>query len=140
MVWFISILCSIDLIETAIPSNIILYQYTQYIMSIAKLDSKTLECVFQILFNMIFMTLTYYMSGIPIELFRFGLYSLVGMIVSFVAEGLGLAIGAAFSITVSSVSMFYYSENKRNRFLNLEWYSCRTTFDSANAGTCHLWL
>ncbi len=50
---------------------------------------------------MIFMTLTYYMSGIPMQHFRFGLYSLVGMIVSFVAEGLGLAIGAAFSITVS---------------------------------------
>lgn len=41
------------------------------------------------------------MSGIPMQHFRFGLYSLVGMIVSFVAEGLGLAIGAAFSITVS---------------------------------------
>ncbi|KAG4066626.1 hypothetical protein HA402_007262 [Bradysia odoriphaga] len=58
---------------------------------------------FQILFNMIFMTLTYFMSGIPMQHFRFGLYSLTGMIVSFVAEGLGLAIGAAFSITNGTV-------------------------------------
>lgn len=55
---------------------------------------------------MIFITLTYYLSGMPMQLFRFGLYSLVGIIVSFVAEGLGLAIGAAFSITVSLIIIF----------------------------------
>lgn len=55
----------------------------------------------QILFNMIFLLLTYWMSGLPSEYFRFGLYALVGLIVAFVAEGLGLAIGATFSITVS---------------------------------------
>lgn len=113
MVWFISILCSIDLIETAIPSNNIPI-YSIYYTSIAKLDSNASECVFQILFNMIFMTLTYYMSGIPMEHFRFGLYSLVGMIVSFVAEGLGLAIGAAFSITVSSGFIRFTIQRQRN--------------------------
>lgn len=41
------------------------------------------------------------MSGLPAESFRFGLYAVVGLIVSFVAEGMGLAIGATFSITVS---------------------------------------
>lgn len=41
------------------------------------------------------------MSGLPAEYFRFGLYAVVGLIVSFVAEGMGLAIGATFSITVS---------------------------------------
>lgn len=41
------------------------------------------------------------MTGLPVEYFRFGLFSLIGLIVSFVAEGLGLAIGATFSITVS---------------------------------------
>lgn len=55
----------------------------------------------QILFNLIFLALTYYMSGLPAEYFRFGLYAVVGLIVSFVAEGMGLAIGATFSITVS---------------------------------------
>lgn len=58
---------------------------------------------FQILFNMIFLLLTYWMSGLPSEYFRFGLYSCVGLIVAFVAEGLGLAIGATFSITNGSV-------------------------------------
>lgn len=55
------------------------------------------------LFNMLFITLTYFLSGIPLQFFRFGLYSFIGTIISFVAEGLGLAIGAAFSITVSFV-------------------------------------
>lgn len=41
------------------------------------------------------------MSGLPDQYFRFGLYAIVGLIVAFVAEGLGLAIGATFSITVS---------------------------------------
>lgn len=68
--------------------------------------------MFQILFNMMFITLTYFLSGIPLQLFRFGLYSLIGMIISFVAEGLGLAIGAAFSITVSYLSILLKNENK----------------------------
>lgn len=56
---------------------------------------------FQIIFNLIFFALTYWMSGLPAEYFRFALFSLIGLIVSFVAEGMGLAIGATFSITVS---------------------------------------
>ncbi|XP_031630020.1 ATP-binding cassette sub-family G member 1 [Contarinia nasturtii] len=58
---------------------------------------------FQILFNLIFLGLTYSMSGLPVEYFRFGLYAIIGLIVSFVAEGMGLAIGATFSITNGSV-------------------------------------
>lgn len=55
---------------------------------------------FQILFNTIFMSMTYWMSGLPCDVHRFALYLLVGLVVSFVAEGMGLAIGASFSITV----------------------------------------
>lgn len=44
------------------------------------------------------------MSGLPAEYFRFGIYAVIGLIVSFVAEGMGLAIGATFSITVSVLS------------------------------------
>lgn len=58
---------------------------------------------FQILFTMIFLSLTYWMAGLPSDIHRFCLYALVGLIVAFVAEGLGLAIGATFSITVSSI-------------------------------------
>lgn len=63
---------------------------------------------------MIFMTLTYFMSGIPMQHFRFGLYSFTGMVVSFVAEGMGLAIGAAFSITVSLIRIFFCGNNSTN--------------------------
>lgn len=54
---------------------------------------------------MTFLSLTYFMSGIPYHHFRFALYSFTGLTVSFVAEGLGLAIGAAFSITVSLIEI-----------------------------------
>lgn len=54
---------------------------------------------------MIFLALTYWMSGLPADLSRFALYALVGLIVAFVAEGLGLAIGATFSITVSRTTI-----------------------------------
>lgn len=54
-------------------------------------------------FNLIFLALTYGMTGLPAEYFRFGLFASVGLIVSFVAEGLGLAIGATFSITVTKL-------------------------------------
>lgn len=62
----------------------------------------------QIIFTMIFLVLTYWMSGLPNDIQRFGLYALVGLIVAFVAEGLGLAIGATFSITVSITIAFYF--------------------------------
>lgn len=58
---------------------------------------------FQIVFNVIFLSMTYWMSGLPADGRRFAMYLLVGLVVSFVAEGLGLAIGATFSITVSVV-------------------------------------
>lgn len=70
----------------------------------------------QILFNLIFLGLTYWMSGLPVELFRFGLYAIVGLIVSFVAEGMGLAIGATFSITVS-IAFVICSNVNMSKFL-----------------------
>lgn len=54
----------------------------------------------QILFNMIFSVCVYFLAGLPLEPWRFLLFALVGVIVSAVAEGLGLAIGATFSVTV----------------------------------------
>lgn len=54
----------------------------------------------QILFNVIFSTCVYFLAGLPLEPWRFVLFALVGVIVSAVAEGLGLAIGATFSVTV----------------------------------------
>lgn len=69
---------------------------------------------FQILFNVIFLSMTYWMSGLPCDAHRFALYVLVGLVVSFVAEGLGLAIGASFSITVSWIILINHSGNATN--------------------------
>lgn len=54
----------------------------------------------QILFNFIFSTLVYTLSGLPMEPWRFLTFTMIGIIVSFVSEGLGLAIGATFNVTV----------------------------------------
>lgn len=59
----------------------------------------------QFFFNVLFLTLSYWLPGLPLEWWRFMLFSMVGMIVSLVAEGLGLAIGATFSVTVSIINI-----------------------------------
>ncbi|XP_055378440.1 ATP-binding cassette sub-family G member 1 [Condylostylus longicornis] len=58
---------------------------------------------FQLLFNMIFLTLTYWMAGLPNQIWRFFIYSGVGIITSFVAEGMGLFIGATCKVTNGAV-------------------------------------
>lgn len=55
----------------------------------------------QILFNVMFSALVYFLAGLPVELWRFSMFATIGVIVSFVAEGLGLAIGSRFNVTVS---------------------------------------
>lgn len=57
----------------------------------------------QVLLNLTFMAVTYWMSGLPEQLWRFCIFVAVGLMISLVAEGMGLAIGATFSITVSHV-------------------------------------
>ncbi|CRL08274.1 CLUMA_CG020872, isoform A [Clunio marinus] len=53
----------------------------------------------QILLNVIFSTLVYFLAGLPLEMWRFIMFSLIGNIVSIISEGLGLAIGATFNVT-----------------------------------------
>ncbi|XP_002067871.3 ATP-binding cassette sub-family G member 1 [Drosophila willistoni] len=57
----------------------------------------------QILLNVTFMIMSYWMSGLPDQIWRFGIFVAVGLMISLVAEGMGLAIGATFSITNGSV-------------------------------------
>lgn len=57
----------------------------------------------QILFNLIFSTMVYFLAGLPLEPWRFVMFAMIGVIVSLVSEGLGLAIGATFNVTVSFV-------------------------------------
>ncbi|KAG5667468.1 hypothetical protein PVAND_015448 [Polypedilum vanderplanki] len=56
----------------------------------------------QIFFNLIFSSIVYFLSGLPMEPWRFFLFALIGVVVSIVAEGLGLAIGATFNVTNGS--------------------------------------
>jgi hypothetical protein len=57
---------------------------------------------FQILLSMIFIVMVYFMYGLPAEWYRFSLFCLVAITVCLVAEGLGLAIGSIFNVTVST--------------------------------------
>ncbi|XP_044251758.1 ATP-binding cassette subfamily G member 4 [Drosophila takahashii] len=57
----------------------------------------------QVLLNITFMAVTYWMSGLPQQFWRFAIFVAVGLMISLVAEGMGLAIGATFSITNGSV-------------------------------------
>ncbi|KAH8418744.1 hypothetical protein KR222_010077, partial [Zaprionus bogoriensis] len=57
----------------------------------------------QVMLNLTFMAVTYWMSGLPEQWWRFCIFVAVGLMISLVAEGMGLAIGATFSITNGSV-------------------------------------
>lgn len=50
---------------------------------------------------MIFLVIVYTMTGLPCELDRFVVFAAVGIITSLIAEGMGLAIGSVFNVTVS---------------------------------------
>ncbi|XP_067647342.1 ATP-binding cassette subfamily G member 4 isoform X2 [Eurosta solidaginis] len=73
------------------------YKLTPYYMalSISRLP-------LQIILNMIMLTIIYWMTGLPAQLWRFGLFASVGIMTSLIAEGMGLAIGMTFSITNGS--------------------------------------
>jgi ABC-2 type transporter len=61
----------------------------------------------QIILNITFSVLVYWLSGLPLDWWRFGLFATIGVILSISAEGLGLAIGATFSVTVSERNIYY---------------------------------
>lgn len=53
----------------------------------------------QVTLNVLFCTIVYFMAGVPFHVLRFAVFCVVGNIVSFAAEGMGLAIGSIFSVT-----------------------------------------
>lgn len=55
----------------------------------------------QIILNVTFSSIVYWLAGLPAELWRFLCFALVGVIIALVADGLGLLIGATFNVTVS---------------------------------------
>lgn len=56
----------------------------------------------QVSLNVLFSSLVYWLAGLPAEWWRFVCFASIGVIVCLVADGLGLLIGATFSVTVSS--------------------------------------
>lgn len=65
--------------------------------------------LFQFIFNWIYLTIMYFMTGIPFGYLRYSLFCANGIIVSFIAEGFGLAIGSVFNIIVSNGSLLFFS-------------------------------
>ncbi|XP_047513165.1 ATP-binding cassette sub-family G member 1-like [Pieris napi] len=53
--------------------------------------------------GMLFLTISYVMSGQLMELDRFVLFSIVGLLTGFCSEGLGLLVGSTFSVTNGSI-------------------------------------
>lgn len=65
---------------------------------------------------MIMLTIIYWMSGLPTQLWRFGLFASIGLMTSLIAEGMGLAIGMTFSITVSKKRKEIFNSDASKHF------------------------
>ncbi|RZF45328.1 hypothetical protein LSTR_LSTR010415 [Laodelphax striatellus] len=73
------------------------YRLTPYYMALQLSKVPTMT-----LFSQLFLTIVYVMSGLPLEFYRFFVFSVVGVMTAFVAEGWGLAIGSVFNVTNGS--------------------------------------
>lgn len=73
----------------------------------------------QIFFSSIYTTFVYFMAGLPYELLRFSLFNIICLLVCFVAEGMGLFVGAIFNVTVFIYKILYImiKNMKINEFL-----------------------
>lgn len=54
----------------------------------------------QVFCSLIYLIVTYYMTSQPWQFYRFGLYVAICLMVVFVAQALGLFVGALFSVKV----------------------------------------
>lgn len=57
--------------------------------------------VFQTVFCIIYVTIVYFMTSQPPEMSRFGMFLAACLLVSFVAQSVGLVVGAAMNVQVS---------------------------------------
>jgi len=79
----------------------------------------------QVLLNITFMAVTYWMSGLPQQFWRFCIFVAVGLMISLVAEGMGLAIGATFSITVSFLTaseVYFWAKTSHSHCRMAVWW------------------
>lgn len=52
-----------------------------------------------VVYSLLFLCITYYLTGLPMELHRLTIFCIIGVTVSLISEGMGLAIGSVFSVT-----------------------------------------
>lgn len=57
---------------------------------------------FQLFFPTLYIVITYFMTDQPLEAFRFGIVCGMAVLISLVAQSIGLLIGAACSVQVIS--------------------------------------
>lgn len=51
-----------------------------------------------------YVSIVYYMTSQPLEMFRFGMFLSACLLISFVAQSVGLVVGAAMNVQVSNKS------------------------------------
>lgn len=49
--------------------------------------------------------IVYYMTSQPLEMFRFGMFLSACLLISFVAQSVGLVVGAAMNVQVSKLKL-----------------------------------
>lgn len=59
--------------------------------------------MFQTIFCVVYVTIVYFMTSQPPEIARFGMFLGACLLVSFVAQSVGLVVGAAMNVQVSKV-------------------------------------
>lgn len=62
-----------------------------------------------------FLSIVYTMTGLPRDLDRFLLFNVIGVLVGLISEGMGLAIGSVFNVTVKDNLL-----HAQNKILNIQ--------------------
>lgn len=65
---------------------------------------------FQAIFCVIYLTIVYLMTSQPLEYARFGMFLAACLLVSFVAQSVGLVVGAAMNVQVSQINYKIFTE------------------------------
>lgn len=69
---------------------------------------------------LIFVLITYFMTGQPLEMFRLAFILIITFELTLIAQGIGMVIGAVFGVKVSNITfhslhkLFYFHNNERS--------------------------
>lgn len=85
------------------------YSALAYYLALSIVDIPAL-----ILNNIVFVSITYFMTNQPLEVFRVSLFLLISVLVGFTAQGLGIFLGSTSnikkSLLIASAGMFVFAE------------------------------